>query len=221
MLGLLLLGATLALHVEEVGEVPPPLGAALVETLADLAAQRTGLTVVIDDERGECLAGQPCAAAVASRTSASEVVLVRLLGGPLRVRVVLEHVGRARRGEADVARSWTPEARDALAALVAEVLEAPAPEGTAAAGPPLIAPALEAPAVPWLAAGLVGAGVASAVGATIMGAMSQSTTDELRAGSSEVVALGDEARSQALVSHVLWAVAAGALAAGVTAWLAQ
>lgn len=221
MLGLLLLGATLALHVEEVGEVPPPLGAALVETLADLAAQRTGLTVVIDEERGECLAGQPCAAAVASRTSASEVVLVRLLGGPLRVRVVLEHVGRARRGEADVARSWTPEARETLAALVAEVLDAPAPEATLAAVGPTTTPALEAPTVPWLAVGLVSAGVASAVGATLLGVVSQSTTDELRAGASDVAGLGEAARGQALVSHVLWAVAAGAVAAGVTAWLAE
>lgn len=225
-LGLLALGATLAVHVEEVGDVPPAQAAQILAALSASIEDHAGFDVVIDEDRGGCLAGQPCAAAIRSRTSALDLVLVRLIGGPLRVRVAIEHlraeaaVGRT--GEADVPREGGDVA-ERMRSLVIATLPRRAPEPLALDRPlPEVAPIERAS--PWLALSLVGVGVASAATGVVLGLGSQGALDDLRAGAGpadEVQGLTDRSRTQATVANVLFVVAAAALGGGVVAWLAD
>ncbi len=222
-LALLAVGTTLAIHVEEVGDVPPALAQQLVAELAGAAEAHAGVRVVIDEDRGGCLAGQPCAAAIRSRTSAIELLLVRLIGGPLRVRVAIEHhpsegvAGRT--DQADLAREGGDVSAVARA-LVSRTLPARAREPLAEA--PSIAPPDRG--TPWLAITLLGVGAASAATGVALGVSSDSAVDALRGGAgpaSEVLALDDRARTQATAANVLFVVAAGALTAGVMAWILE
>lgn len=222
VLALLAVGTTLALHVEEVGDVPPALAQQIVAQLAEQVEAHSGLAVVIDEDRSGCLAGQPCAAAIRSRTSALELLLVRLIGGPIRVRVAIEHrladdvAGRS--GEADVPREGGDVER-----VVRGLVEATLPARAIEAVPVSVAPQPD-PDPPWIAITLLGVGAASAATGVIMGLGSQSAIDDLRAGAGpadEIARLDDRAGTQATVANVLFVVAAGALAAGVMAWLAD
>lgn len=94
-LGLLVLGAGLGLHLQESGELPINRSLALMEQIAELVRDETGVRPVIDDpDWSECdLQETPCQALVRSRTRTEQLVLLRAFAGLTKIRVELRRVG--------------------------------------------------------------------------------------------------------------------------------
>jgi hypothetical protein len=222
LIGVLVIGATLAVHVEEVGDVPDGFGAVITQELVRAAESRAHVRAVVDEDRGSCLAGQACTAAIQSRTSAVAVLLVRLIGGPQRVRVVVDHLPgpsiAPRHAESDLARAGG-DVVGVVAGLIAATFDEARPE----LSPPLAGPAEER-GPPWLALSLVGAGAASAAAGVAFGLSSRGALDALDGGAApedEIVRLSDRASAHGTVANVLFVVAAAGIAAGIAAWVGE
>ena len=186
--GVLLLGATVAIQVEKSRGVSTDEVLALLDALGKAVEARTGEPPVVsaDTEAWACPKIADCVERLQAETGAEEILLVRVVGVSKRVRLVVERISGFKRQEIDLSRqraSWAP----VVGGVVDALLPPPAPEAEAklepTASPPagpappaLAATATAAPAVtsssvwPWFTAGggvLAGAaaGVAYAVAA--------------------------------------------------------
>jgi len=221
-IGLLLIGATVALPVESVGAISPEARRAAVLELTQAIESESGHRVILDDDDASCGAGEPCVSAIRSRTSTFDVVLVQMVLGPLRLRVLAQRIGPTaadeRRSAADV-KAGAPLGETA-AAIARELFpKGPAkPADVVAAPPPIVEPS-RTPA--WIAFGtaaaLTGVGVA-------LGVSSHSAIDTLRqtggGSASGIEDLAGQASGQAVVANILFLAAAGAMITGVGLWIA-
>lgn len=91
LLGLLLVGAGLGLHLEESGELPIGRSVELLEAVAEVIRLETGVLPVIDSpDWSDCeMQDAACQALVRSRTRTDELILVRAFAGLTKIRVEL------------------------------------------------------------------------------------------------------------------------------------
>jgi hypothetical protein len=89
---LLAIGAGVAIHVEEAVNVPHETALAIASELRDLVERWSGESrVVVDDiVWTECARSDRCVGEIRSRTSAEDVLLLKLQGAPTRIRILAE-----------------------------------------------------------------------------------------------------------------------------------
>jgi hypothetical protein len=173
---LCLIGATIGLHVEDARGVGNDEIRALTDSLSAAIKKRTGEAPVLDLGGTACQEEDRCAALIRSRTGASRIVFLNLLGVSTRIRFVAERSDAGadvlQQAQADLKRdpaSW-PAALDGVVLILFPEVTAPAapaapaaPEASAPAPAP--APAPPSPAqgpTPSLSASSSGSGGAAA-----------------------------------------------------------
>jgi hypothetical protein len=215
VLGLLLIGATVGVSVDEVRDVEPAVTDRIVETLARHISAHSGRAVVRDTMLwSSCTRDDRCIDAVRSRTKTDDIAFVQIFGGVRRVRVRVDHIegnGRLRS-----ARATLPLGEDFGPPLL-EVVRRTFDPGVAPPPPPppvVTAPPPERTTWPiWLAAGVTVAASGAAIG---FGVSANSASSELNGRitrPAEYDALSDRAGTHGTISNVAWisaAVAAGA-----------
>lgn len=226
---LTLISATVGLHLEQVVDLPLARALELAGQLSDAIEARTGARAVVDDPVwSTCKSDDRCLGQIRARTGAETILLLRLVGGVQRVRLVVERFPELEvlepRVEQDV--SLDPTAADAELRVLAARLFA---EGIAArppaveTAPPVELPPDEPPSLlpTWLCVGasaaLLGAGVA--FGASSASARSDSQDPLLDDPGFE--ALADRTQRHAWVANVLYVAAGVSLAAGTALLLLQ
>lgn len=224
-LTLLLLGAGVGLHLEQVAELSLEDATALAVELGQALEPRVGGAAVLDDPLWpDCGRRDRCAEEVRQRTSAEELVYLRVLGGPTKIRLIAE---RLQPGQAHppLTRTlprdrtgWASELAELATTLYPEVLPAPPQDPGLVAIPPAPAPQsnLLVPLVP------IGVGVVLASVGVGFGLSSRSTRETL-----ETTSLPDaeyqeglsKMRTHGLAANLLLSTAVVAVAAGVVLWL--
>lgn len=218
VLGLMLVGAGIAIHVEDVRGLDVTESVALTTELARALQARTGTVAVVDDPAwGPCIgADEICLERVRDRTRSSVVVLVRAFAAGTRLRVTMERIGHPGEPRAvDLSRSpvgWRAPVMEAVSSMFA-----------AGVAPPLaLAPAPPSARLgPYVVAGV---GVAALAVGVVLGVGSASTLADLESGvttASRAQADGDSARTRAVAANVLFGIAGAAIVAGVVWWLAE
>lgn len=224
-LTLLLLGAGVGLHLEQVAELSLEDASAVAIELVQALEPRVGGAAVLDDPLWpDCGRRDRCAEEVRQRTSASELVYLRVLGGPTKIRLIAErlqpglsHPPQTRTLPRDQ-KSWASELGELATALYPEVLPAPAEEPALVALPPVAAP----PSRAWVPLVPIGVGVVLAGVGVGFGLSSRSTRETL-----ETTALPEEEyqaglskmRTHGLAANLLLGTAVIAAATGVVLWL--
>ncbi|MBK6683772.1 MAG: hypothetical protein IPG45_04810 [Deltaproteobacteria bacterium] len=224
-LTLLLLGAGVGLHLEQVAELSLEDATAVAIQLGQALEPRVGGPANLDDPLWpECGRGDRCADEVRQRTGAAELVYLRVLGGPTKIRVIAERL-QPGQPHPPITRtlprdqpSWAQELAELATALYPEVLPAPPPEPALVALPPAPAPAANR----WVPLVPIGVGVALAGVGVGFGLSSRSARDTL-----ETTSLSDEEYQQGLstmqthglVANLLLGTAVVAVAAGVVLWI--
>lgn len=199
-LALLLVGQ-IAVHVEDARGIEDQERARLVETFGAALGAASGARSVVSDQR--CADAARCTDEIREKTGASDVVHVRLIGVPTRIRVVAERAsadaGPLRRAQADLTRdaaSWRraldgvalvlfPAGDPAARAAVPEAAPPVAPEKAAPSALPAAATAIDGatPAaaepsfLPWVVLG--GSAVALGLG-VVFGIQAKNATEELQ-----------------------------------------
>src|SRR5437868_10662217 len=97
LLGLLVLGADVGVHVEELDQIDADTARALLDALGSALAPLAPV-VAIDAERGPCGPDLRCLEPARARTDARELVLLKAYGGPTRIRVLAERRGPGANG---------------------------------------------------------------------------------------------------------------------------
>lgn len=219
---LLILGApeVVALHLEEVGELPIPEARALLSPLASMVENHTaGRARWVEAVDLECGA-RPCGSEILSQAGAGRGLVVRVFGGPRRIHLRFQSIPDGRVAEANVAKD-----RSDLQVELQKVIElllpaAPPPPPPELLPPPVVAaPEAPLPILPLVLAG--GAVVVAGVGVGF-GLSSEAAGDELAQGplpASAHQALRDQQDQQALAANLCFAVAGGAVAAALLTWL--
>ncbi len=154
------------IHIGETEHVSYQEVLGLVEQMATLVKQKTGRPVVIDSADWEqCRGRGPCVDAVRARTETTDVVIVRVLAGPLTLAIASERfyadVEATRTSSTSVPKhdqlAWRQKLGGMVARLFPElpVLEPPPPSG------PLVVDLTPRPAehgvAPWVVLGASGA----------------------------------------------------------------
>ncbi len=221
MLGLavLLVGATVALHVDEGRGLPADQLSALMESAVGVLGA-SGIEATLHRDR--CVAKDRCDAEVRAATGASDVVRLRILAVPTRIRVHARRVGASgytvASGHADLGRdpeSW-PRGLKGLALILFPPVEAP--EALVATGPPPAQTGLHW-AVP---ASVTGAGAVLAAAGFGFGASSDAARFDVETmphSAMETEALLGRAHDHGLAATVLVSVGAAAVVTGVVLWL--
>ncbi|MFO0726518.1 MAG: hypothetical protein U1E65_22220 [Myxococcota bacterium] len=224
-LGLVLIGATVGVHVETLGALSPGETDELVQAILHQAGARTDARLVLDEERGGCTEIDKCITAVRSRTSSFELLMVRIVAGPRKIRVIVEHfLPEAtsladRRGETELSRepkSWG----EPLGALLDPIVLRAAP---AEVRGPSVAPLPPRP-FPWLAAGSLAGGAALTgigVGLALLSSGSASSLRSAQMDAPSTNAAIGQVGSTAVAADVLWIVGAGAIAFGASMLLLE
>lgn len=216
-LGLLALGASLGLSVDAIGDVPAGFRADLTLELTRQVQLLEGSSVVLDEEGSECMAGSQCVAELRSRTSSLDVLILRVIGGPIRLRIVAE---RTTPGE----RVFSTELellRDQLdaRAVASKLSVALGFESTTTAEPVALD---EGPSsAQWWAVSLGAVGLASLGTGLGFAASSQAASDELSTvglSNARLLELDERSDRDAVVANILFGVAATAVLSGVFAW---
>jgi hypothetical protein len=170
-------------------------------------------------------------AAIRSRTASEEVVLVKLLCGPLSIRLLAERVAAGevvslanQRAEVDLSRdgsTWRGPLADAARSLFPEPLVGP---GATTVGPAAISvkevPKRDRSLAPWL---VLGASALAAGGGAILGATSASGLDHLMTvrKPSDFTSLEGTVSTEGTAANVLFALAIGGAVTGVVLFFVQ
>lgn len=228
-LGSALIGATVAIHVDNSTGLSASDQAAL---LADLEAAITACSgaATIVDEAG-CDDVTPCGNQVLARTGAERLVFVQLVGVPSRIRVVAQTApdgaGATWQGRVDLERSrdrWPAALIEFVRPLFADLRRldlAVSPPASPAAAPTAVpsevTTAAEASPWPWVMLGgsLVLAGVGGAFGAVSRNARAAGDGG-LRTPEAE--RLESRAIANGWAANVLWSTAGVAAVSGIV-WL--
>jgi len=120
-LGLLAIGATVAIHAEESRDLDEPAVAALLANLASAVEDRTGSAPAVQPYDATMPCAESCVLEIAARAGARELVSVRILAVPSKIRVIAELRDRdlrvLRRAQVDLAHEqaqW-PSSLEAVA----------------------------------------------------------------------------------------------------------
>lgn len=234
-LALALISSSVAVRVEDTRSVSADDQASILQALSEAIEARSGRSAAVD--RGACKKKERCVGEVAQRTQAEDVVSLRMLGVPTRIRILAEREG-AKAGAGDAAKKSAeidlPRSRDgwgqALAALAEELFEAKPLPAVVAETPPLnAAPQVTATQpiestagqsdtralIPWIA---IGAGVVCLAVGTGFGLSSRGARDEALAGphdDSENRALEDRAIGHGLAADIMFGLSALGIGGGV------
>jgi hypothetical protein len=213
----LVLGSTIAVHLEEGEDLPLETQLGVARALVGAIEARSGRAAVLDDPSWPpCEPTPACAATIAARSGASSTLFLRVISGPTLIRVVV-HQGEAELIYADVSsdgEAWPQTLGDLSVRLFGA--------GTLVRRPELLGAAPEAPRRIWPWALLAGSAVALGAGISL-GVLSQQTQDEVagrHALGSATDAARDRKSSQAWAANILF-LAAGALGLsglGVLTW---
>lgn len=218
-IGLLLVGAAIGLHADIVGELPKAQAQELIGAVERAAAKRAQVPVVLDEQEGGCDEIERCITAVRSRTSSFELLLLRLVAGPTKTRVIAEHYTAEAtsvpdaRSEVDLSRdpqSWG-EAVERLVAAIVPIRSAKDPASLLSVAP------VRARAFPWAGTLTTGAGAALlAVGAglAVGSAGSRSSASGSARMPEDTRALLSSAGTQAILADVALIVGASVIAFG-------
>lgn len=224
------IGATVGVHIEELGEISLRRALVAVEAFERAIEKRTGRPIRLDDPTWGCEGSDRCIGEIRARTGGEDLVLVRVLAGPSKIHLLLARFGPKEAPGPRVAEAhlspdkdagWDP-ALDAAArslfpepALSAIAAELPSPE-TRAPLPPARSQLTLRSTLPWAAigAGLIAGGVGAAFALSNRNARAQIRSSALPA--SEYEALSDRARAHGLWADVLLGTSALGLIAGVT-----
>ncbi|MCK6548530.1 hypothetical protein L6R52_21970 [Myxococcota bacterium] len=207
--------AAIAIHVAELGELSLGDARPIVDALSASVERVTGRTVVVDDPTWSCESRATCAAEVAARTSATDVLLVDVFEGPTKRHVIAERTaigGATSRADAYVARTHV-DGRE-LDALAARLFPEPRVSTVDGGRGELTRDALGSDTGPSTrtVAGLVvlGIGVASGGASALFAASNADARSELRTrvlAASEHDALSSRAEAHGLAAGVLVGVA--------------
>jgi hypothetical protein len=214
----LILSATAGVHIDEVGELGPELRRALVAEVTAALEERSGLRAVVDEAKGSCVEAN-CIAAMRSRTASLELVLLKVIRGPLSLHVVADRVPEGApvpgaRAETDLDREplhW----REKIAILIA-TLYPPKPAERGVLRVAEIEPARSI--VPPLVL-FTGSAILLGVG-LVFGAKSQATIDDLGARvhpPAELHDLSSRAGTEATIANLLFVLAGSAAIGGLFA----
>jgi hypothetical protein len=230
-LALVLISASVALRVEDSRGVSADDQTAIMTAISEAIAERSGRDAAVD--KGACKKKERCAADVAQRTQAEDVVFLRFLGVPTRIRILADRESTKfpakKHAEIDLPRSrdgWTP----ALASLAESLFEAkplPAVTETPPVGDPKTAELVSDTAAkddgqqdrvalaPWIALG--GGALALAIGSGFGLSSRGARNEALRRPHSDAenMDLEDRAIGHGLAADVMFGVALVGIGAGV------
>lgn len=211
----------IAVHVAELGELSLTDVRPIVEALQATVERVTGRAVVFDDPTWGCESRARCAADVAARTSATDVLVVDVFEGPTKRHVIVERTaigGATSRADAYVARTRAPA--DELEALVVHLFPEPRvvaagaerPENSERADVAALSARVEAGPRARTIVALVALGVGgvSGGGSALFAVSSARAQSELRArvlAASEYETLTSRAEAHGLAAAVLAGVA--------------
>jgi hypothetical protein len=216
--GMVVLSATTAVHIEEAGEQALGTARLLAEDLARSIERRTASPAVVDERvGGECR--DRCVSAVRQRTGADEVVLLRVFRSPTLIRLVAERfkgtatpTTTASRDINNVPEYW----KGALDGVAASLFPASRPRKWIEIIPePVARPPSSSRLGAWV---FISGGVSVAAGATALGfgIAARNTKNDIEGSvlfQRDYEAMASHLSDQALAANVLFAVAAvGALA---------
>lgn len=211
--GILILGAPIALQVEESAEIERALEQGIVEGMREALAQVTDREVEIDPGRGPCHEPARCAA-VFERTGASDLVLLRLAGGPVSVRVSAKRVDRAGAASEPIVAKLPRDAiaPESLRALAHGLFPDPIT-------PPVAASVDRPTALLWLTGGAALGGI---LAGTLFGIASLRTKAEIESQAMGAIAFEEASarltRDQ-IAANVCFGAAAAAVGLGTYLWL--
>ena len=206
-LGLLAAAAPALLYIEESSTPGPEAALAARAALSQAVEQTLGTAPLLSDHDPSCGDPEPCAARIAQDRGVDQVLLVRVLAGLTRTRVVtsvlLDGVRQPARtiDLSGPAAAWSIP----LQALVAEAFPPPTPE---------------AGSHRWIPITVAGAGAGALALGGVFGILSRSARAELSSSSGRAtLALADRADGQAMAANVLFGAGTACLFGGL-AWLA-
>lgn len=206
-LGLLTAAAPALLYIEE-SSTPGPEAAQSARTALSRSVEQTlGVPPILAEHDPSCGDPEPCAARIAQEKGLDQVLLVRVLAGLTRTRVVTAVLlDGVRQPPRTLDLSGPPEAWSIpLQAVVAEAFPPPAPKTASNR---------------WIPITVAGAGAGALALGGVFGILSRTARGELASSSgSDTLELADRADGQALAANVLFGAGTACLLGGL-AWLA-
>lgn len=244
-MALVLISASVALRVEDARGVSADDQAEILAAISQAVEAHSGRAAAVD--RAPCKKKDRCLAEVAQRVQAEDVVFLRMLGVPTRVRIIAERQSAApvlgapsrpaekKTGEIDLPRAregWGPP----LAALAGALFEAKVLPQVVEETPPLdaqpqviaVAPPqpVEPPSVlreyaPWIAIGAGGLAAAAGVGFGLSARSARSSARDEPHTDREFEELEDRAFGHGLAANVLFGAAVIGAGTGVVLLLLE
>jgi hypothetical protein len=208
------------IHIGETERVPYQDVLGLVETMSGSIRERTVRPVVIDSADWEqCRGRGPCLDAVRARTQTTDVVVVRVFGGPLTLHVATERfypdVEATRTSSVSLPKndtaSWKRKLDGMVRHLFPDAVQLPPPPATSET---VAQPPSEASIAPWIVLGASGAAAAVGIGFAISNSVARNQLEGNLTLDEEHEALSDRARTHGIAAAaLLGTAAAGALTA--------
>lgn len=207
VLGLLVSAAPVLLYIEESSTPGPEVALAARAALSQAVEQTQGTAPLLSEHDPSCGDAEPCAARLAGERGLEQVLLVRVLAGLTRTRVVTSVLlDGVRQPPRTIDLSGPPSAWSIpLQAVVAEAFPPPSPEVGSRR---------------WIPMTIAGAGAGALAIGGVLGILSRTARSELASSSGRsTLALADRADGQALAANVLFGAGTACLFGGL-AWLA-
>jgi hypothetical protein len=214
------------IHIGETDHVSYQDVLGLVEVMAKQIESRTSRTVRIDSADWEqCRGRGPCLDAVRARTRAKDVVIVRVIAGPLTMHVASERfygdVAATRTSSASLPKSDKESWGSRLDGMVARLFPEKIPKLTPPPPPPpppiaeVVTPPIEEPSIaPWIVLGASGAVAAVGVGFGVSSRLAKGRLEGQVTTIEERSDLEGRTREHGIAANVLFgAAAAGAITA--------
>jgi hypothetical protein len=232
LLGLLLLGAGLGLHLDENGELSMGRSVELLETVAEVIRFETGVLPVIDSpDWSDCqMQDDACQTLVRSRTRTDELILLRAYAGLTKIRVELVRLRNGAeplttRGDLPLEKeSWAlslaPLVRPLFPDPLDPVLLGAREPNVVVVDPSGVQPRASRSPGPWI---LIGSSAVAAAFGIGFFASSQDARSELVSGrlfsSEEFDELNGRLETHSILSGILLGSAVSGLVAGVAWWV--
>jgi hypothetical protein len=225
----LLLGQTIALHIETISDTSQSVATPLTKALAATIEEQTGRPVRIDDlVASPCTSSDRCIPQIRARLRAEELVLVRIFGAITLTGLVLHRVSSASFEPVQVAEFEVPQDRELWPPVLTRAVQALFPEPGWRQSPRGPAALIAQPEdkkgtslspAPWIALGLsaIAVAVGTGFGVDSLSAQAQIRHQFLDAHAHD--ALAAQIRREAIAADLLFGLAAVAGIAGITLFI--